>query len=174
LIARFPEIAGHVSIVKQSKNINERRVLEKSFFDHIRKSQQTHDENLFLADINWVKNWISFLQGQTDAVPGKISNEGLHRKYFQQRQAISVSEDFFFMTEKLWLFLYSLYGGHPHIKKNTEIPSERNKIQGKELTTEASKLEKVHSRQKSVGAQLHKHVQILKDPSEQVKFKKLN
>lgn len=49
--------------------------------------------------------------------PDKISNRNLYRKYFISGQKLAVSEDFYFMTHKMWRFLYSIYGGGPIIKK---------------------------------------------------------
>lgn len=129
-----PEILSHVQIVNQARSLEERRVLERSFFDHIRKGQASNeDSDVFLVDIKWVRGWISYLQGKSDAIPESIKNEGLHEKYFKRGDKLTVSDDFYFMTEKLWVFLQSLYGGGPAMRKRVDqaqVSQENMRVQG--------------------------------------------
>ena len=40
----------------------------------------------------------------------------MHDKYFLDELNLKVSEDFYYMPEPLWYFLYSLYKGGPIVK----------------------------------------------------------
>eukprot|EP00347_Sterkiella_histriomuscorum_P005494 403356401 len=98
-------------------SFEERRIREKQFFENIKKTQQGHEnENLYIVNIKWVKEWTSFLAGHGKC-PSKISNKQLYKKYFIQGQQLDVSIDYYFMTERMWKFLYSIYGGGPIMKK---------------------------------------------------------
>lgn len=101
-------------------SIEERRIREKQFFENIKKTQQSHEnETLYIVNTKWVKQWTSFLAGHGKC-PSRISNKNLYNKYFVQGQDLEVSEDYYFMTERMWKFLYSIYGGGPIMKKKIQ------------------------------------------------------
>ena len=63
-----------------------------------------------------MRSWMNYLYGNTRA-PERISNRFIYNKYFVYGEKIQLSQDFYFLTEELWKFVYSVYGGGPIMKK---------------------------------------------------------
>ncbi|CDW89095.1 ubiquitin carboxyl-terminal hydrolase family protein [Stylonychia lemnae] len=91
--------------IRDASSFDERRHLEKRFFENIKKdSSSGNNEMLYIVDTKWVKQWTNFLSGGEN---------------------IEVSVDYYFMTEKMWKFLYAIYGGGPIMKKRF-LESDQN------------------------------------------------
>lgn len=46
-----------------------------------------------------------------------MSNKQLYKKYYVSGQKLQISVDYYYMTESMWKFLFSIYGGGPIMKK---------------------------------------------------------
>lgn len=59
-------------------------------------------------------------------IPEKISNNHVYIKYFVYGHEIKLTEDFYYMTEQLWKFLFAIYGGGPIMKKSQSLTTKTN------------------------------------------------
>ena len=79
------ELERAVREVLAAKTLEERRANERKYFNGIKNSPfMSKEEDLYLIDTEWVKQWVLFIKGKIETIMGPIDNRQLQRLYFQE------------------------------------------------------------------------------------------
>ncbi|XP_022900534.1 ubiquitin carboxyl-terminal hydrolase 20 [Onthophagus taurus] len=105
-----------------------RLVLEMQTLKQLNLQSQEQDvQATHLLPKSWYQNWLAYVQRITIDPPGPIDNSKA-TEYLNE-----INSDFAEVSEDIWNFFYSIYGGGPEIRINNvkdeeeEIISEENK-----------------------------------------------
>ncbi|XP_065316862.1 ubiquitin carboxyl-terminal hydrolase 33-like isoform X2 [Gordionus sp. m RMFG-2023] len=102
---------------EEERLISEKRKEELNFYNEYMRLQYTdayRDNNSFLINLTWFKEWENFIKGQESDPPGPIDNRTI-LKFKNDKLSSNKNMPLCNVGENLWKFLIKQYDGGPEI-----------------------------------------------------------
>lgn len=108
----------------EQESLDRRRRQEYDTFISLNNEfvSQENPPIVYAFSINWFKQWESFVKGKENDPPGPVDNSTIC--YLKGNQAVlKMGSDYGSLSEKMWRFFISIYGGGPEIVIQQNISS---------------------------------------------------
>ena len=109
--------------VEEAEVLRKRRRREEADVINLDSSTINEGEFWYLIDSSWLKLWQEFKTGGPP--PGPISNNRLFRSSSSKSEKLEIranlirGEHYRGINERVWNYLYNIYGGGPVLKRRT-------------------------------------------------------
>lgn len=103
---------NHLFTCDICQQIADRQDYERTEFAKLKKESAL---SIYAISMVWLRQWQSFVDGQTDIVPGPINNKSIVKTDSEMGRGVKAGSEYAQINSAIWKFLYSIYEGGPEI-----------------------------------------------------------